>query len=468
MLVGGSWVSRSAVMEVRDPQDETIVGYVPRATTADVETALCSAARAKQTARNIPSHERASVLERAAEIVKAEAEDFALTIAREGIKTIREARLEVMRCVMTLKLSAAECSRINGETISFDQRPGSERRRGYFFREPVGVVLALTPFNDPLNLVAHKLGPAIAAGNAVILKPHEKTPLSALKLARALERAGLPDGVLQVITGDGREIGTPLVTDERVRMVSFTGGSKVGNLVLSNAGLKKVSLELGSNCPTLVMNDADVSAAVRDCISGAYWAAGQNCLHVQRIYVQKGVYEQFRDAFVEGARSYKLGAKLDPTTDMGCLIDTASADRVRASVRSAWESGATLLNGGDGKGSRVNPTVLEGVTASHPLVTDEIFGPVTVLAGFEDLNEGISRANAPNFGLQAAIFTQDVKTAFEAIERLEAGAVIVNDSSDYRIDAMPFGGIKGSGLGREGIQSAIAEMTEVKVACFNI
>ncbi len=466
MLIGGDWVVRDELLEVHDPGTGELVDTVPRASADDMDAAIGHAVAGAVVAAELPTHRRMAILSGAAERVAAEQESFARTIAREGVKTIREARQEVSRCVETLRLSAEEARRLDGETIRFDQRQGNESRSGYWLRDPVGVVGAITPFNDPLNLVAHKLGPSLAAGNATVLKPDSKTPLSGVRLAQALHDAGAPAGVVQVVTGAGAEIGDVLVTDPRVRMISFTGGAAVGEAIVRRAGLKRISMELGSNCPVIVADDADLDSAVRACASGAFWAAGQNCLHVQRILVQSRRYAAFRDAFVAAASAYRVGDKLDESTDMGPLIDEAAARRVEQSVHDAVAAGSRLLAGGRREGTFVWPTVLENVPADAPLSCDEIYGPVTVLSSFEGLDAAIDTANGVEYGLQAAIFTDSLATAHRAIRRLQFGGVMVNDSTDFRIDAMPFGGTKRSGLGREGVRFAVQEMTEPKVVCF--
>ncbi len=468
MFLNGEWVDRPQYMEIRDPQDNSLIDTVPQASAADMRLAIGAAVAAAETARHWPIHQRMAVLSAAADTVTREHERFAHTIAREGIKTIREARKEATRCAETLRLSAEEARRLTGETIRFDQRPGGENRTGYTRREPVGVVGAITPFNDPLNLVAHKVGPAIAAGNAIIVKPHEATPLSALLLAQALDEAGLPAGILQVITGLGAEVGDVLVTDPRVRMISFTGGRATGETVMRRAGLKKISAELGSNSPVIVMPDAGLDCALAAIVSGAFWAAGQNCLHVQRVLVHEQVYDTFRHQFVAAAEAYRVGDKLNEATDMGPLIDEAAACRVERLVDEAVAAGATLLAGGERWGTYYAPTILENVPDHCALAQQEVFGPVTLLYRFRTLPEAIDQANGLDYGLQAGIFTRDLATAFTAIQELHCGGVMVNESSDYRIDAMPFGGVKGSGLGREGVPFAIEEMTELKVVCFNL
>jgi len=455
-------------LQVCDPQDGRVIATVPRASRAEVDTALSKAVAACRVARAMSTCRRATVLRTAAALVEKCLEAFAQVIAQEGIKTIREARKEVSRCVQTLLFSGEEARRLRGETIPFDRGPDSQNRVGYFVREPVGVVVAITPFNDPLNLVAHKVGPAIAAGNVVIVKPHEETPLSALMLARVFLEADLPEDVFQVLVGSGSDVGMPLVADSRVRMVSFTGGRETGETILRSAGVKKVSMELGGNCPTIILNDADLNRAVPDCVSGAFAAAGQNCLHVQRLLIQDKVYEEFAAQFIAAAQTYKMGDKMDEATDMGPLINEAAAVRVETAVREALEAGANLRTGGSRNGNFYAPTVLEGVDPSTSLYRQEIFGPVTMLERIATLEEAIERANSVDFGLQSAVFTRDLDSAFTAVRRLECGTVMINGSTDYRDDGMPFGGVKGSGIGREGVSFAVMEMSEPKVACFNL
>ncbi len=468
MLLNGAWVGRSARMEVLDPQDDSLVDTVPLASADDMCAAIEAAVDGFERARRLPAHQRRAILMQAADTITAQCEDFARTIAREGIKTIREARKEVSRCVDTLRISAEETRRLGGETIPFDQRPGSENRLGYFSREPIGVIGAITPFNDPLNLVAHKVGPALASGNAIIVKPHSETPLSALRLAQAIHDAGAPAGMLQVITGRGSEVGEVLVSDPHVRMISFTGGRLTGETIMRKIGLKKVGMELGSNAPVIVMPDADLDLAVSANVSGAFWAAGQNCLHVQRLLIHEAIYDEFATRFVAAARAYRVGDKLDEATDMGPLINRREALRVERLVNEALAAGATLLCGGQRTGNFYAPTVLANTPDTCTLAQEEIYGPVTLFYRFRGLDEAIAHANAVDYGLQAGIFTRDLQTAFRAVSELRVGGVMVNDSTDYRIDAMPFGGVKGSGLGREGIRCALQEMTEPKVVCFNL
>jgi glyceraldehyde-3-phosphate dehydrogenase (NADP+) len=468
MLLAGEWVERDDVIEVRDPKDNSLISTVPAATADDMLQAIEEAKEGARRAADMPVHQRMTIINKAADYIEAHHGTFATTIAREGSKTIREARGEVSRCIQTLRISAEEARRIQGETIPFDQMAGSENRVGHYYRFPIGIIAAITPFNDPLNLVAHKVGPAIASGNAIIVKPASVTPLSALLLAEAFVESGLPDKILSVITGHGGEVGGPLVTHPAVRMISFTGGLSTGEDITRKAGLKKISMELGSNSPVIVLGDADLQEAVGATVSGAFSAAGQNCLGVQRVYIEDAIYEAFVEKFVKKTEQYIVGDKLLETTDVGPLITEKEAVRVEKWVKEAIEKGAELLTGGKREGAFYSPTVLADVPPDCTISQEEIFGPVVLLYRVLSLDEAISEANNVHYGLQAGIFTQNLEKAFRAIHKIEVGGVMVNDSSDYRIDGMPFGGVKGSGLGREGIKFAIQEMTEQKVVCFKL
>jgi glyceraldehyde-3-phosphate dehydrogenase (NADP+) len=468
MLVGGEWLDREETIRVQDPHSGEVIDTVPRGTADDMNRAVASAVEGYQTNRRLSTGRRAEILRKTARIVEEHQKEFARLISLEGSKTIREARKEAFRCTLTLRVAAEEATRILGETIAFDQQAGSENRRGYYYRFPIGVIAAVTPFNDPLNLVAHKVAPAIAGGNAVVVKPATATPLSALKLAEALLEAGLPPNVLSVVTGPGREIGGALVSDPRVRMVSFTGGVEAGLEVAKAAGLKKIGMELGSNSPVIVLGDCDLYRAVESCVSGAFWAAGQNCIGVQRIYVEEEVYESFVESFVARTLRYKVGPKQDEDCDMGPLINEAEAVRVESWVSEAIQAGATVECGHRREGAVYWPTVLTNVPAGVKVDCEEVFGPVVSIYPVADLEQAITLANDVEFGLHAAIFTRSLTHAFRAIEELDVGGVMVNDSTDYRMDAMPFGGVKYSGLGREGIKFALLEMTEPKTVCFNL
>ncbi|MFO7867548.1 MAG: aldehyde dehydrogenase family protein [Candidatus Aminicenantes bacterium] len=466
MYLNGNWVDRDDKIDVTDPYDGSVIDTVPSASAEDVDKAYAAAEEGFQAARKMTVYDRARILYKTADLVSGRMEEFAAVIAREGSKTIREARKEAFRCVNTLTVAAEESKRILGETIPFDSFPGGEQRKGYYTRFPIGIILAITPFNDPLNLVAHKLGPAIAAGNSVVLKPATVTPLSALKLAEVFEEAGLPANVLQVITGRGGEIGDALVKDKRPRMVSFTGGVEAGERIASLAGIKKMGMELGSDSPVIVWKDASLQWSVESCVSGAFWAAGQNCIGVQRIYIHHEIYGDFKDLFIQKTAAYRIGDKMKEETDMGPMITEGEAVRVTRWIQDAVDQGARVLFGGKRDGALLEPTVLENVPENAVIHYDEVFGPTVNLYPVSDLDEAVAKANSVNFGLHAAIFTQNLDAAFKAAYDLDCGGVMINDSTDYRLDSMPFGGVKHSGLGREGVKFALQEMTEPKVISF--
>jgi len=468
MLLNGQWVDRNDKIDVTDPFDNSVIDTIPAGNADDAELALASAVKGFEITKRMTVYDRAQILYKAAGLISERLDEFATVIAREGSKTINEARKEAARCVNTITCSAEEAKRILGETIPWDSFPGGEKRKGFYYRFPIGVVLAITPFNDPLNLVAHKLGPAIAAGNAVILKPATVTPLSAIKLVEVLLEAGLPENAVQCITGQGSVIGDPLVSDERVRMISFTGGVEAGKHIASKAGIKKIGMELGSDSPVIVWKDADMQLAVESCVSGSFWAAGQNCIGVQRLLVHSDIYDEFKSKFVELTKTYKIGDKLKEETQMGPMITETEAKRVEQWVKEAKAAGATVLTGGGRTGALVEPTVLENVPPEAKVHCEEVFGPTVNLYRVDDLDDALAQANALPYGLLAAIFTRDVETAFKAAYELDCGGVMINDSTDYRLDSMPFGGVKYSGLGREGLKFSLQEMTEPKVVCFNL
>ena len=468
MLIAGKWEAGKKTINVENPFDGSLIDTVPFGTADDMKRAVDSAVEGAKIAKAMPIHQRMDILYKTAQVVKDNQEEFARVIATEGSKTIKEARKEAFRCVNTLTVSAEESRRILGETIPFDSVAGGDNKTGYYYRMPIGVIGAITPFNDPLNLVAHKLGPAIAGGNSVVLKPATVTPLSALKLAEAFMDSGLPAHILNVVTGYASEVADVLVTDKRVRMITLTGGPEAGLDIMSKVGLKKIGMELGSNSPVIVMADCDIDWAVESCVSGAFWAVGQNCIGVQRLLIEEPVYAAFVDKFVARTNKMKTGYQLDEATDMGPMITLAEAERVEQWINEAVEKGATVRTGGTRNGTLVDPTVLTDVPSDATIHCEEVFGPVVVLQPIDTLENAIEIANSVDYGLHGAIFTNNVNDAFKAIHGLEVGSVIVNDSTDYRLDQMPFGGVKMSGLGREGIKFSLMEMTEPKVVCFNL
>lgn len=468
MLLAGEWVTREKKISVENPQNGEIIAQIPVANKEDALFAIEEGVKGANIASRLSVFERMSILNRAANWIEERKQLFAQTISLEGSKTIREARKEVKRCIQTIRISAEETRRLHGKTLSFDQMEGNENRIGYYQRLPIGLIVAITPFNDPLNLVAHKLGPAIAAGNAIIIKPSTVTPLSALLLAEAFEQAGLPKKVLSVLPGHSSEIGDVLVSHPAVRMISFTGGYEVGKEIASKAGVKKLSMELGSNSPCIVLKDAEIKEAVESIVSGAFWAAGQNCIGVQRVYIEEELYADFEEAIVYRTSQLQIGDKFSEKTDMGPLITKKEAIRIENLVDEAISNGAHCLCGGKREGTYYLPTILTNVDAESKIAKEELFGPVVILDSVKNLSEAIKKSNDVSYGLQAGIFTKNLDLAFRAIKELEYGGIMVNDSSDFRIDAMPFGGMKQSGIGREGVEFSIQEMTELKVICFRL
>jgi glyceraldehyde-3-phosphate dehydrogenase (NADP+) len=466
MLVGGVWTGRPDGIIVRNSCTGDIVGRVPKGTIADVRNAIDAAGKAQ--AKDFPLHRRYDVLMKAASIIESKKEEYAGILAREGSKTIREARREPVRAANILRLCAEEGRRLTGETLPFDSRAGSENRVGYYFRFPVGVVAAIIPFNDPLALAAHNIGPAIAAGNSIVVKPSVLTPVTVLMLARDMMEAGLPAGRLSVISGHGKELGESLVSDPRVRLVTFTGGVEAGLQISRWVGIKKVLMELGSNSPVIVMDDANVDKAVPAIAAGAYAQAGENCIGVQRVLIHERIYDEFKNRFVDHVSRLKAGSSMDEGTDVCAMITEHEAIRVEAWVNEAKQQGAVILTGGRREGSVMWPTVLENVPAEAKVDCEEVYGPVVSLYRISSLGEAIERSNRTPYGLQAAIFTEKLASAFEAVRGLQCGAVIVNDSTDYRLDVMPFGGTKLSGVGRMGVWNMLQEMTETRVVCLNL
>lgn len=466
LYIGGQWRVAARTMPIPDAWSGRTLVEAGCADGADVDAALASAARGRRAMAALGSAQRATILRGTAARVREQAERFARLIVAEVGKPLTQARREVARCVNTLELAAEESTRLLGETIAFDSFPGALRRSGHYVFEPLGVVVAITPFNDPLNLVAHKLGPAIAGGNAVILKPAEQAPLSAVLLVRELLAAGLPAEGVNVLTGHGAEFGDRLVADPAVALVSFTGGEAAAARIAAAAGIKRLSMELGANSPVIVSAKADLARAVEACVAGAFSAAGQNCVGVQRIYVQQGVYPAFRDAFVARAGRLRIGDPANADCDVGPLISLAHARRVQDIVDASVGLGARIALGGVRSGTLFAPTVLEDVPHAAPALSREIFGPVVSLLPYATLDEAILAANGADFRIHAAIFTDDLQEAMQATRELSAAGVMVNDSTDYRLDAMPFGGAGRGSMGREGVRFALREMVQTKVLCF--
>lgn len=453
--------SEAAGIEVRNPFDGSLVGTVPRCDTAAVRNAIdiASSYDARLTA-----WERYQTLHNFCRVLLEQFEHFARLIATESGKTLKDARTEVGRAYQTFLLSGEEAKRINGEVVPVDAIAGLGEGMGVVVREPLGVVAAITPFNFPLNLVAHKVGPAIAANNSVVLKPSSLTPLTALEMAELLYESGLPREMLQVVTGDAREIAHELVTSPAIAKLSFTGSVDVGHeLSRAMAGLKTACLELGGNDPLIVMDDADVDAAIPVAIDGALGSNGERCTAIKRLIVHQAVADEFVSRFCHQARSLVVGDQLDPRTDVGPLISEDAAIEIEQRIRRAVTNGARLLTGGRREGALLWPSVLDHVRPDDPLVTLETFGPVAPFIRVGSLDEAIEVANGTRYGLQAGVFTRDIDSALAASRRLQVGAVIINNGPSFRAEHLPFGGVKDSGLGREGVRSAVEAMTRSKM-----
>jgi len=466
-LLDGKWIEAGEAVEVRAPYDGSVIGRVFQGTREHADKAIASAVKAFGTTRRLPAFERQRVLRRVAQGIADRRQEFARTLAQEAGKPIKAARTEVERAIFTFNVAAEESTRIYGEFLPLDWQEFTAGRWGIVRRFPLGPIAGITPFNFPLNLVAHKVAPAIAAGCTMVLKPAPQTPLTALLLAETVQAAGWPDGALNVLPLSNEDASL-LVTDERLKLISFTGSAAVGWDIKRRAGKKKVVLELGGNAGVIVHSDADVSYAAERCVAGGFAYAGQTCISVQRILVQRSIFGRFTDLLLEGVKRLKTGDPLDESTDLGPLIRESDAARASDWVQEAVRSGARLLYGGKRNGSVVEPTVLTGTRADMKVNCQEIFAPVVTVEPYDDFEEAVRQVNNSPYGLQAGIFTRDAKLLFNAYEELEVGGLIAGDIPSFRIDHMPYGGIKDSGFGREGLRYAIEEMTEPKLLVMNL
>jgi acyl-CoA reductase-like NAD-dependent aldehyde dehydrogenase len=465
--IDGREVTTPDSMEIRAPYDGQLIGEVPRCSSEHVDEAVAAARRTMET-EPLPAWRRAEVLDRAAELIAEPDtfEDLARTIALESAKPINTARTEVTRCISTFRFSAATCRTLAGEVLPLDAGQAGEGRLGFTLRVPVGVIGAITPFNFPLNLVAHKLAPAIAAGCAVVLKPAHQTPFSGIKLAELLlDRCDLPAGWLHTVTGKGSEVGAALVEHDDVAMITFTGSPEVGWGIRATAARKKVSLELGNNAPIIVEPDGDWRTAAAKIAAAGNSHAGQSCISVQRVFVHEDVAEDFTAELVAAVSDLTVGDPLDDDTQVSSLIDTENRDRVTEWIEQAVEGGAKIATGGKlAEDGALQPTVLTEVTADMQVCRDEVFGPVLGVQTYTDVDDAFARANDTRYGLHAGIFTSSLATAKRAIEALDFGGVIVNDVPTWRADQMPYGGLRDSGNTREGPAYAVLEMTEIRSA----
>ena len=461
-LINGQWREEGREVEIRAPYDQRVIARVHEGTRKHGEEAIAAAAGAFEATRQLPTYERQRALRAVAAQLEKRKEEFARTIAEEAGKPLKAARVEAERAVQTFTVAAEEAGRIYGEWLPLDLQEASAGRWGMVRRFPVGAIGAITPFNFPLNLVAHKVAPAMACGCTLVLKPAPQTPLSALRLAEVVQEAGWPEGGLNVLPL-ANEDAEMLVTDERLKLITFTGSSAVGWQIKSRAGKKRVALELGGNAGVIIHGDADLERAAERCAAGGFSYAGQSCISVQRILVEQSVKERFQELLVERVKRLKTGDPLDESTDVGPLIREQDARRAEEWIKEAVAGGAKLLTGGQRTGSLLQPTVLTETQPEMRVNCQEIFAPVVTVEAYESFEQALDRVNDSAYGLQAGVFTRDAGRLFRAYERLETGGVIAGDIPTFRVDAMPYGGIKESGLGREGVRYAVEEMTERKL-----
>jgi acyl-CoA reductase-like NAD-dependent aldehyde dehydrogenase len=460
-LIGEDWLEGSTTI-VASPFDGSTVGKIHNSTPQHVSDAIDSAADAGKAWAKTPAHQRASILQAVTRLMEEHADELARLMTLQTGKTLREAKNETIRSISAMEISAEEAKRVHGEMIPMDAVAPGVGKIGFTIRVPVGVVAGITPFNAPLSTLCHKLGPALAAGNTLVVKPHPHGSGVTALLGRLVLEAGVPPGVFNIVHG-GADVGAALVEDERVALVNFTGSGKVADLIIRSIGLKRVLLELGGNAPTIVHGDADLDKAVPQCIEAGFGLTGQSCISTQRIYVQRAVYDEFVERFVAGVRSRKLGDPLDPSTDTGPMINEASAIRIEQWIKEAVADGARLRCGGERNGTFLAPTVLTDVNAQMKVVCDEVFGPVVTVSPYETLDEALAWANATPWGLKSGIFTRSLDVALTAAQQLAYGTVNINAASRARTDQEPSGGVKQSGWGKEGPRHAIEEMTDVRM-----
>ena len=466
-LIGGEWRGSDDVMEVRFPYDGRLVDAVSMASAADMDDAMAAAAEGFEITRKLPSHRRSEILQNMVVLLRERFDEVVEAMILEGGKNRKTAIGETTRALETLKISAEEARRIGGEVFSLDWTAAGANRQGFTRRQPIGTVLGITPFNYPVNLACHKIGPAIAAGNPIIIKPAEKTPLSTVILAEIVLEAGFPPEAFSMLNAWGPD-SEMMVTDPRVKMISFTGSGAVGWMLRSKAGQKKVTLELGGNAGVIVHSDADLAVAAGQAAAGAFANAGQNCISVQRLLIQRDVFEDFTDLFVDEVQALKMGDPRDPDVDIGPMISLRDAERAEAWVDEAQKSGASLLVGGARAGTMFPPTVMTETAPDMRVNCEEVFAPVVTVSPYESWDDAVAIINESPYGLQAGVFTNDVARIMDAWDRVEVGGLHINNVSTFRVDHMPYGGVKASGYGREGIKYAIEDMTELRLMTLNL
>ena len=465
-LIGGQWQKTGDVIEIRSPYNDALVALVHRAGPEQIERAIAAATDAFEVTRKLPTWKRAEVLEKINAGISARREDFARTIALEAGKPIKNARLEVDRAIFVFKVAAEESKRIYGEIVPLDWLPGTEGREAQIRHVPLGPIAGITPFNFPLLLVAHKVAPALAAGDPIVIRPASQTPLSALKLGEVILESGWPDGGFSILPST-TQAAAALVEDERIRLLTFTGSPAVGWGLKSHAGRKRVTLELGGNAGVIIHRDADLNYAAERVTWGGFSYAGQSCISVQRVYVHADIFEAYADNFIPRVKALKAGDPLDETTDVGPVIDRGAAERIETWVDEARHGGAQVLAGGKRKDSLWQPTVLASLQPTMRVSCQEVFAPLVGLYRYTDVRDAITAVDNSDFGLQAGLFTHDLNVVQAAFNEINVGGLNINDVSTFRIDHMPYGGVKQSGTGREGLRYAIEEMSELKLLTFN-
>lgn len=468
LFIGGDFVETGRQTTISLPYDGTPVANVSEGDASSMRQAIAAARQGAKAMAALTNSERCDLLLRIQALLKEEMEDFVRILSQETGKPLKESRVEGERSLQTLLASAIEARNLRGEVVPMDAAPSGKGKMAMTVREPLGIIGAITPFNVPLNTALHKIGPALAGGNAVVHKPAEETPLSAIRLARTMQRAGVPKGAYNVVCGDGATLGQQLVTDPDVAMITFTGSVPVGKAIRAAAGLKRVTLELGSNSAMIVAADADLDHAVKRAVAGSFAYSGQLCISVQRIFVHDSVAETFIAKFGAAASALRGGHPFEASSDYSSLITMEAAIRVEHWIEEALSRGAKRITGGPRHRATIAPTILTGVPHETKIGCQEVFGPVVAVNRYHDIQQAIEEVNATPYGLQAGVFTRDLQQAFAAARKLQVGGVMVNEIPTFRADHMPYGGVKESGLGREGPRYAIEEMTEMKLICWNV
>jgi acyl-CoA reductase-like NAD-dependent aldehyde dehydrogenase len=466
-LLNGRWLCEGRAVEIRAPYDQSLVGVAYEGTRAHAKEAIDAAVRAFEKTRRMPAYERQRVLQRIVEGLRRRRDEIARVMTQEAGKPIKMSRAEVERAILTFSSAAEEATRLEGDYLPLDVHESGAGRWGLLRRFPLGAISAITPFNFPLNLPAHKVAPAIACGCTMVLKPAPQDPLTTLMLAEVVHEAGWPEGALNVVPLSNQDA-APLVDDERLKLLSFTGSAAVGWQLKNRVGKKRIVLELGGNAGVIVHGDAELGYAAGRCATGSFAYGGQTCISVQRIFVERSIYAAFTELLVAAARKLKIGNPLEDSTDVGPLIREQDAQRAADWVQQAVNGGAKLLCGGKATGSLLEPTVLTNTRPEMQVNCEEIFAPVVTVEPYDDFNDALRDVNDSPYGLQAGVFTRDARLIFQAYEELEVGAVIIGDIPSWRVDPMPYGGVKESGMGREGVRYAIEDMTERKLLVMNL